>query len=193
MIRFLIQKKIFIALFGLIFIVFISYRIFIDVFQEYEELNKTTSNSISQEESYKFKSLRSNKTNVRQGPSLGHDILWTYQKKNLPIEVLEDIQGWSRVRDFEAETGWIKNTLISLVRTGIIAPWNTEDKDADLINVYRQKDIKKLEMKLQSGAIVKILECDGLHCKILAGNREGWVNQNLIFGVYQGEVIVLKE
>ena len=81
MIRFLIQKKIFIALFGLIFIVFISYRIFIDVFQEYEELNKTTSNSISQEESYKFKSLRSNKTNVRQGPSLGHDILWTYQKK----------------------------------------------------------------------------------------------------------------
>ena len=54
MIRFLIQKKIFIALFGLIFIVFISYRIFIDVFQEYEELNKTTSNSISQEESYYY-------------------------------------------------------------------------------------------------------------------------------------------
>ena len=111
--RLIKNKRLLFTAFGIFFILFISYRIFINVFQEYEDLSQSTTINVLSDETYKFKSLKSNKTNVRQGPSLGHDILWTYQKRNLPVEVLEDIQGWSRIRDYEAKTGWIKNTLIS--------------------------------------------------------------------------------
>jgi len=44
-------------------------------------------------------------------------------------------------------------------------------------------------MRLQSGVIIKIIECDGALCKLEVSNREGWINQDLIFGVYQGEII----
>ena len=48
-------------------------------------------------------------------------------------------------------------------------------------------------MRLQSGVIVKVLECDGKQCKLKVSDREGWINQDLIFGVYQGEIIFIKD
>jgi len=187
------NKRSFFIIIGVFFILFVSYRIFTSIFQEYEDLSQSVINNVLSDETYKFKSLKSNKTNVRQGPSLEHDILWTYQKRNLPIEVLEDIQGWSRIRDYEAKTGWIKNTLISANRTAIVEPWNIKDKNSHFSEIYQNNDKKKLEMRLQSGVIVKVLECDGKQCKLKVSDREGWINQDLIFGVYQGEIIFIKD
>ena len=187
--RLIKNKRLLFTAFGIFFILFISYRIFINIFQEYEDLSQSTTINILSDETYKFKSLKSNKTNVRQGPSLGHDILWTYQKRNLPVEVLEDIQGWSRIRDYEAKTGWIKNTLISSNRTAIVTPWHIPDKNSHFSEIYQNNDKKQLEMRLQSGVIIKIIECDGALCKLKVSDREGWINQDLIFGVYQGEII----
>ena len=183
--RLIKNKRLLFTAFGIFFILFISYRIFINIFQEYEDLSQSTTINVLSDETYKFKSLKSNKTNVRQGPSLGHDILWTYQKRNLPVEVLEDIQGWSRIRDYEAKTGWIKNTLISSNRTAIVTPWHIPDKNSHFSEIYQNNDKKQLEMRLQSGVIIKIIQCDGTLCKLEVSDREGWINQDLIFGVYQ--------
>ena len=104
-------------------LVLISFKVFESAFQEFEDTVGDTSVTKTQDDYYKFKSLRSERVNVRVGPSLDHNILWTYQKKGLPIEILEDIQGWSKIRDFQAKTGWIKNTLITSNRMGIVSPW----------------------------------------------------------------------
>ena len=185
-------KNIVLVLISLTFIVTIAYFVFLSAFREYEEVSDVKQTDIyNTKDTYQFKSLRANKVNVRRGPSLNHDILWTYKKKGIPIEILEDVQGWSKVRDFEADVGWIKNTLLSKKRTGMIEPWNILESNNSYVELYFTNDMKRLKMKLQAGLLVNIQECNGSICHIEIDKQLGWAIQENIFGVYPGETISL--
>ncbi len=183
--------SVFVVIFALL--AYISLKVFESAFQEFEETVVDSSSFKTYDSYYKFKSLRSSKTNVRMGPSLDHNIVWTYQKKGLPIEILEDIQGWSKVRDFQAKTGWIKNTLISSNRTGIISPWRIKENESIFEDLYKDSDRKKIHTKLESGVLVNIINCDGAQCHVKTEDQGGWIDQSLIFGVYIDEVVLLEE
>ena len=174
-------------------LVLISFKVFESAFQEFEHTVGDSSVTKTQDDYYKFKSLRSERVNVRVGPSLDHNILWTYQKKGLPIEILEDIQGWSKIRDFQAKTGWIKNTLITSNRTGIISPWRITEKKQNFEDLYKGNDTNEVNIKLESGVLVSIKSCDGMKCRVKTQESEGWIDQSLIFGVYIDEIILLGE
>jgi SH3-like domain-containing protein len=189
----LLSRRFLIFILIAIFLAFVSYEVFKSAFKEFEDTVVDSSSYMIKDSNYKFKSLRSTKTNVRVGPSLDHNILWTYQKKGLPIEILEDIQGWSKIRDYQAKSGWIKNTLITTNRTGIISPWKITENNANFENLYKDTDRKEINIKLESGVLVNILSCDGVQCLLNINDKEGWIEQDLIFGVYIGEVIVLRE
>tara|TARA_Y100000816_G_scaffold177929_1_gene128490 strand:- start:126 stop:707 length:582 start_codon:yes stop_codon:yes gene_type:complete len=189
----LLSRRFLIFILIAIFLAFVSYKVFKSAFQEFEDTVVDSSAYTTHDSNYKFKSLRSGKTNVRIGPSLEHNILWTYQKKGLPIEILEDIQGWSKIRDYQAKSGWIKNTLITTNRTGIISPWRITENNPNFENLYKHSDKKEINIKLESGVLVSILSCDGEQCLIKTQDKEGWIDQDLIFGVYIDEVIVLRE
>ena len=106
---------------------------------------------------------------------------------------MEDIQGWSKIRDYQAKSGWIKNTLITTNRTGIISPWRITENNPNFENLYKHPDKKEINIKLESGVLVNILSCDGEQCLIKIQDKEGWIEQDLIFGVYIDEVIALRE
>ena len=176
-------------------IIFFSAKTFNNAFKEFEEIVVSSSGEITKANNsdYNFKSLRATKTNVRLGPSLEHSIIWTYNKRSIPIEILEDVDGWSKIRDFDANIGWIKNTLISSNRTGIIAPWEV-NKEIDIYHdLYSTKDSLKVKTKLEPGVIVSIIQCDGIICNVSADDRTGWISQELIYGVYRGEEIYSAE
>ena len=189
----LLSRRFLIFILVAVFLVFILYEVFKSAFQEFEDTVVDSSAYTTHDSNYKFKSLRSSKTNVRVGPSLDHNILWTYQKRGLPIEILEDIQGWSKIRDYQAKSGWIKNTLITTNRTGIISPWKITEDNLNFENLYKDTNREEINIKLESGVLVNILSCDGVQCLIKIQDKEGWIEQDLIFGVYIGEIIILKE
>ena len=54
-----------------------------------------------------FLSLKNNEVNLRQGPSLKYPIKLTYNKKYLPIMILDKSETWRKVKDFENNSGWI--------------------------------------------------------------------------------------
>jgi len=60
-------------------------------------------------------------------------------------------------------------------------------------NLYKHSDKKEINIKLESGVLVSILSCNGEQCLIKTQDEEGWIDQDLIFGVYIDEVIVLRE
>ncbi len=178
---------------ALAFIIAIAYFVFSSAFREYEEVSEVSQIHMhNAKDSFQFKSLRANKVNVRRGPSLNHDILWTYKRKGIPVEILEDVQGWSKVRDFEADVGWIKNTLLSKKRTGMIEPWNVMEGNNIYVNLYFTEGMKRIKMKLQAGLLVNIQQCNGDICHIQIDKHIGWVVQENIFGVYPGETISLE-
>jgi uncharacterized protein YgiM (DUF1202 family) len=55
-------------------------------------------------------SVKAVRVNVRRGPSLDQDVLWTYVKPGVPVEIIAEYDTWRRIRDAEGGTGWVKAT-----------------------------------------------------------------------------------
>src|SRR5258708_21975031 len=77
----------------------------------------------------RFVSLKSDRVNVRGGPTKDHDVTWVYTRSGLPVEVTAEFENWRRIRDWEGAEGWVYHSLLSGRRTAIVAPKakSTED------------------------------------------------------------------
>ena len=64
------------------------------------------------EESY-YLTLRNDKVNLRQGPSLNYPIKLVYKKKFLPILIQDKSGNFRKVLDHENNTGWIHISQLS--------------------------------------------------------------------------------
>ena len=80
----------------------------------------------------RFVSLKSDKVNVRKGPSTDQAIVWVFNRAGLPVEVIAESENWRRVRDSEGADGWVLHSLLSGRRTVLIAPWSKDhESDSD--------------------------------------------------------------
>ncbi len=68
----------------------------------------------------RFVSLKSDRVNVRAGPTKDHDVVWVYARSALPVEVTAEFENWRRIRDWEGAEGWVYHSLLSGRRTAII-------------------------------------------------------------------------
>ena len=75
------------------------------------------------EENFSFLTLKNNKVNLRQGPSFDYPIKLIYNKKYLPVIILEKYDTWRKIKDFQNNSGWIhisqlsKKNLQSILKT----------------------------------------------------------------------------
>ena len=126
-------------------------------------------------EKINFVSLKNNEVNLRQGPSFKYPIKLTYNKKYLPVIILDKSETWRKIKDFENNSGWIhvsqlskKNSAINIKNNSILFKKPT---------IY-SKPIAKLE----AGRLVLIKKCKIEWCKISSGNYVGWVFKNTLWG-----------
>src|SRR6476661_542502 len=71
----------------------------------------------------RFVSLKSDRVNLREGPSKDHRTSWVFQRAGLPVEITAEFETWRRIRDSEGAEGWVLHSLLSGRRTGLVAPW----------------------------------------------------------------------
>ena len=81
----------------------------------------------------RFVSLKSDRVNVRKGPSTDQAIVWVFNRAGLPVEVIAESENWRRVRDSEGADGWVFHSLLSGRRTVLVEPWS---KDHDSVPLY---------------------------------------------------------
>ena len=48
----------------------------------------------------RFASLKTDRVNLREGPSKDHATKWVYERAGLPVEITAEFEIWRRVRDF---------------------------------------------------------------------------------------------
>ena len=59
--------------------------------------------------------------NLRKGPFPEATIIYRYQLKGYPMEIIRDIEGWRQVRDpKDGVTGWMSHILFSGKRLSLI-------------------------------------------------------------------------
>src|SRR3954468_24393846 len=77
----------------------------------------------------RFVSLKSDRVNVRGGPTKDHEVSWIYTRAGLPVEVTAEFDNWGRVRDWEGAEGWVYHSLLAGRRTALVSP--NPKKDAE--------------------------------------------------------------
>jgi SH3-like domain-containing protein len=135
----------------------------------------------------RFVSLKSDKVNVRKGPSTDQAIVWIFSRAGLPVEVIAESDNWRRVRDSEGADGWVFHSLLSARRTVLVTPWA---KGEESVPLYPSKSTgSRAVAALQSGVLGSVLECDGEWCQVSVDDYSGYVQQDKLWGVYRGEEV----
>jgi len=135
----------------------------------------------------RFVSLKSDKVNVRAGPTKDHDVAWVYNRAALPVEVTAEFENWRRIRDWEGAEGWVYHSLLSGRRTGLIS---AKPKGDEPVPIHAGADAKSdVVARLEPGVLSTVKRCDGLWCRVSGNGFDGWVQQDRLWGVYPNEKV----
>jgi SH3-like domain-containing protein len=136
----------------------------------------------------RFVSLKSDKVNVRGGPTKDHEVTWMYTRAGLPVEVTAEFENWRRIRDWEGAEGWVYHSLLSGRRTAVVNP-RTKSKE-DLIPLHEKADAQSaVAAKLQAGVLGSVKRCTNGWCRLTGEGYDGWVQQERLWGVYPDEKV----
>jgi SH3-like domain-containing protein len=135
----------------------------------------------------RFVSLKSDRVNVRGGPTKGNDVTWIYTRAALPVEVTAEFENWRRVRDWEGAEGWVYHSLLSGRRTVIVAA-RTKASD-ELLPLLDRAETGTVVARLQPGVLGQVRRCTGAWCRIVGDGFDGWIEQDRLWGVYPNERI----
>ena len=129
--------------------------------------------SFSQEKT--FLTLKNKEVNLRQGPSFEYPIKIIYKKKYLPVVILDKLEVWRKIKDFENNTGWIHISQLSKKKSAI-------NKKNNSILYAKSTIFSKPIAKLETGRLVIIKKCKLDWCKITSGKYSGWISKNFLWG-----------
>ena len=134
----------------------------------------------------RFVSLKAGKVNVRNGPSLGHKIVWVYERAGMPVEVIAEHERWRRIRDRDGTVGWVFFRLLDGERTVIVESMTA----GDLIDLRSDpEDGSATVARLEPGIIARLESCEKDWCQINVHSYDGWIERRLLWGVYPDEEI----
>jgi SH3-like domain-containing protein len=134
----------------------------------------------------RYVSLKSERVNVRGGPTKDHDVTWVFTRAGFPVEVVAEYENWRRIRDWEGAEGWVYHSLLSGRRTVMVVPRLKED----LVPLYGTADADgAVTAKLQSGVVASVKRCSGNWCRIAGQGFDGWIPQERLWGVYPNEKV----
>lgn len=132
----------------------------------------------------RFVSLRSDEVNLRTGPGIRYPIDWVYQRRGLPVEVIDEFEAWRRIRDREGTTGWVHQSMLAAERTAVIVG---ERRMLRATAAAQSEAVAWLE----PGVIVKLEHCAQTWCEAIAQDAgesyRGWLAKDEIWGVYPEE------
>ena len=139
----------------------------------------------------RFVSLKADRVNLRHGPGTEYPASWVFSRAGLPVEVLNEFEGWRQVRDAEGATGWVLHSMLSGRRTALVLPWELKQGQqaprATLLNDDRAN--ARTVAVIEAGVIANVSRCDGEWCVVVIGDYRGYIEQRKLWGVYAGEVI----
>lgn len=130
----------------------------------------------------RFVSVKSDKVNVRAGPGQRYPVVWVFQRKNMPVEVLAEFEQWRKVRDIDGAEGWVQQSLLAGRRSAIVIGarrtlWSEPDEGSIPLVVA------------EPGVQARLLKCPDAWCQIRIERDTGWLRREQIWGVYPKEIV----
>jgi len=127
--------------------------------------------------------VKAARVNVRRGPSLDQDVLWTYVRPGTPVEVIAEYDAWRRIRDVDGVTGWVKGAMLdgrrNVIVTGRVNTAILGEPKADAEAVAFAAP----------GLVARLVSCAGEWCEISTRGYDGYVARDRLWGVHENETV----
>lgn len=127
--------------------------------------------------------IKSERVNVRRGPSLEQDIVFTYVKPGVPVEIIAEYAAWRRIRDADGATGWVIAALLDGRRNVMV-----QGRVNTAILAAPKADAEPVAYA-EPGLVAKLVGCQGPWCEVSTRGYEGYVARERLWGVYEDEVV----
>jgi SH3-like domain-containing protein len=141
----------------------------------------------------RYVSLKTDRVNLREGPSKEHRTAWVFQRAGLPVEIVAEFETWRRIRDAEGTEGWVLHSLLSGRRTALVMPW-AKGEVAPIPLQERAGERAEVVARLQPGVIANVKQCSAAWCRVTVPQTDGrdldgYIRQDRLWGVYPNEKV----
>ena len=122
-----------------------------------------------------YMSLKNNKVNVRYGPGLDYPIKFIFNKKNYPVEIIDQKENFRKILDIKKNSGWIHRSQLKKNSSFIT-----------LNSVILFSDSTKFSRpiaKLEAGRLLNKKKCKMSWCKVQTEKYKGWVLKENLWGL----------
>ena len=120
-------------------------------------------------------SLSVNEARMRVGPSLDYPSNWVYQRKDLPVRVLQIHGNWRKIKDETGTEGWMHVRLLSDVQTAIVTVPEG--------SVYEKRSESSSRLyRVERGVVGRVSGCADGWCAIDIGGKRGFIETDELWG-----------
>ena len=133
-----------------------------------------------------YASFKYDEVNLRTGPGERFPILWVYQEKNFPVEVIDSFETWRQIREKDGTLGWVHQNMLKKTRYVLV------EKEGNLLK--KNEAVSPVLAIVQPGVIARLEECPaGNYCKITVSDetntKKGWFPRSSLWGLDNGEIV----
>ncbi|ONG42536.1 hypothetical protein BKE38_29300, partial [Pseudoroseomonas deserti] len=126
----------------------------------------------------RFVSLRSDEVNLRIGPDTRFPIEWTYQRRDMPVEIIREYNQWRRIRDIDGTEGWVHQSTLAGRRTFLV-------RGAERSLHRSEGEGSSVVARLMPGVVGRIRHCraESHWCEVQIADHRGYIKRSDIWGV----------
>ena len=122
-----------------------------------------------------YMSLKNKKVNVRYGPGLDYPIKFVFNKKNYPVEIIDQKENFRKILDFKKNSGWIHRSQLKKSSSFITL---------DTVILFSDSTkFSRAIAKIESGRLLNEKKCNLNWCRVETGEYKGWVLKENLWGL----------
>ncbi len=132
----------------------------------------------------RWASLRADEVNMRSGPGTRYPIEWVYHRRDLPVQIEREFEGWRLIEDPDGVKGWVHQATLVGRRSFLV-------KGAERVLRRSASEDAAAVARLKPGVVGHLRACEphAAWCEVQAGEYRGFLKRDEVYGVYADESV----
>jgi SH3-like domain-containing protein len=132
----------------------------------------------------RWAALRSDEVNLRVGPGTRFPIEWQYHRRDLPVEILREVEVWRLVEDQDGIKGWVHQATLVGHRSFVV-------KGAEAVLRRAPDEAAAAVARLKPGVVGRLRACaaHAAWCEVQVGQYRGYLRREQFWGTFPDEAV----
>ncbi len=132
----------------------------------------------------RWAALRSDDVNMRVGPGTRFPIQWEYHRRDLPVQILREVEVWRLVEDQDGVKGWVHQATLVGRRSFVV-------KGAEVVLRRSPDEAAAPVARLKPGVVGRLRACaaGAAWCEVQVGEYRGWLKREQFWGSFAAEAV----